>query len=66
MAEALLSRFDDIIAVVNDADMLTAADSALRPKLPQGCDVRQRLGAARRWVEPSARGRLQGPAGHAQ
>jgi trans-aconitate methyltransferase len=31
---ALLGRFDDIIAIDNDAEMLAAADSALRPALP--------------------------------
>lgn len=36
VAEALLDRFDDIIAIDNDADMLAAAESALRPKLPAG------------------------------
>ncbi|MGV9247275.1 class I SAM-dependent methyltransferase [Streptomyces sp. NPDC003710] len=36
VAEALLGRFDDIIAIDNDADMLAAAESALRPKLPEG------------------------------
>lgn len=35
VAEALLGRFDDIIAVDNDAEMLAAAESALRPKLPE-------------------------------
>ncbi|MEV3857671.1 class I SAM-dependent methyltransferase [Streptomyces sp. NPDC050095] len=36
VAEALLDRFDDVIAIDNDADMLAAAESALRPKLPAG------------------------------
>lgn len=36
VAEALLERFDDIIAIDNDADMLAAAEAALRPKLPAG------------------------------
>ncbi|QBI56138.1 class I SAM-dependent methyltransferase [Streptomonospora litoralis] len=35
VAEALLDRFDDIIGVDSDADMLAAAESALRPKLPE-------------------------------
>ncbi|WP_019547876.1 class I SAM-dependent methyltransferase [Streptomyces sulphureus] len=35
VAEALLGRFDDIIAVDNDADMLAVAASALRPELPE-------------------------------
>ncbi|GAA2110538.1 class I SAM-dependent methyltransferase [Kitasatospora saccharophila] len=36
VAEALLDRFDDIIAIDNDAEMLAAAESALRPALPDG------------------------------
>ncbi|MEV5766105.1 methyltransferase domain-containing protein [Micromonospora sp. NPDC052213] len=36
VVEALLCRFDDIIAIDNDADMLSAAESALRPQLPDG------------------------------
>jgi trans-aconitate methyltransferase len=36
VAEALLDRFDDIIAIDNDADMLATAESALRHKLPKG------------------------------
>lgn len=39
VAEALLERFDDIIAVDNDADMLAAAESALRPRLPEGASL---------------------------
>ncbi|MFF3072808.1 class I SAM-dependent methyltransferase [Kitasatospora sp. NPDC057936] len=34
VAEALLGRFDDIIAIDNDADMLKAAEEALRSQLP--------------------------------
>ena len=33
---ALLARFDDIIAIDNDAAMLAAAEAALRPQLPDG------------------------------
>lgn len=36
VVEALLNRFDDIIAIDNDVDMLAAAESALRPTLPTG------------------------------
>lgn len=36
VAEALLGRFDDIIAIDNDAEMLAAAEAALRPALPTG------------------------------
>jgi trans-aconitate methyltransferase len=39
VVEALLNRFDDIIAIDNDADMLAAADSALRPALPAGANL---------------------------
>ncbi|MET8561598.1 methyltransferase domain-containing protein [Streptomyces flaveolus] len=35
VAEALLDRFDDIIATDSDGDMLAAAESALRPE-PSG------------------------------
>jgi trans-aconitate methyltransferase len=34
VVEALLGRFDDIIAIDNDADMLAAAEAVLRPALP--------------------------------
>jgi trans-aconitate methyltransferase len=36
VVEALLGRFDDIIAIDNDAEMLAAAEAALRPALPAG------------------------------
>jgi trans-aconitate methyltransferase len=36
VAEALLEHFDDIIAIDNDADMLKAAEAALRPALSEG------------------------------
>ncbi|MEU9079659.1 class I SAM-dependent methyltransferase [Kitasatospora sp. NPDC048538] len=36
VAEALLDRFDDIIAIDNDSEMLAAAESALRAALPDG------------------------------
>lgn len=36
VVEALLGRFDDIIAIDNDAGMLAAAEAALRPALPDG------------------------------
>ncbi|MEV7596691.1 class I SAM-dependent methyltransferase [Kitasatospora sp. NPDC089797] len=39
VAEALLGRFDDIIAIDNDADMLKAAEEALRPQLPDGASL---------------------------
>jgi trans-aconitate methyltransferase len=39
VVEALLNRFDDIIAIDNDADMLKAAEAALRPTLPEGSSL---------------------------
>jgi trans-aconitate methyltransferase len=39
VVEALLGRFDDIIAIDNDADMLAAAETALRPALPDGTSL---------------------------
>ncbi|MGQ4400153.1 trans-aconitate 2-methyltransferase [Streptomyces hayashii] len=39
VVEALLERFDDIIAIDNDADMLAAAESVLRPALPEGASL---------------------------
>jgi trans-aconitate methyltransferase len=36
VVEALLGRFDDIVAIDNDPDMLAAAEAALRPQLPNG------------------------------
>lgn len=36
VVEALLGRFDDIIATDNDPDMIAAAEAALRPALPDG------------------------------
>lgn len=39
VVEALHGRFDDIIAIDNDADMLHAAEAALRPQLPAGTDL---------------------------
>lgn len=39
VAEALLGRFDDIIAIDNDPGMLAAAEQALRPALPDGAQL---------------------------
>jgi methylase of polypeptide subunit release factors len=36
VVQALLGRLHDIIAIDNDPDMLTAAEAALRPGLPEG------------------------------
>jgi trans-aconitate methyltransferase len=39
VVEALLGRFDDIIATDNDPDMIAAAEAALRPALPDGTSL---------------------------
>ena len=39
VVESLLGRFDDVIAIDNDADMLAAAEAALRPALPEGAKL---------------------------
>jgi trans-aconitate methyltransferase len=39
VVEALLGTFDDIIAIDTDADMLAAADRALRPQLKTGATL---------------------------
>lgn len=36
VVEALLEQFDDIVAIDSDPEMIAAAESALRPKLPGG------------------------------
>ncbi|GHJ28545.1 methyltransferase [Streptomyces hygroscopicus subsp. sporocinereus] len=53
VAEALLGRFDDIIAIDNDADMLAAAESALRPKLPEGTRLSLVESTAEDFVPPA-------------
>lgn len=53
VAEALLGRFDDIIAIDNDADMLAAAESALRPKLPKGSRLSLVESAAEDFTPPT-------------
>ncbi|MEU3030845.1 class I SAM-dependent methyltransferase [Streptomyces incarnatus] len=53
VAEALLDRFDDIIAIDTDADMLAAAESALRPKLPQGTHLSLIESTAEDFVPPA-------------
>jgi trans-aconitate methyltransferase len=53
VAEALLDRFDDIIAIDNDADMLAAAESALRPKLPKGSRLSLVESTAEDFVPPT-------------
>lgn len=39
VVESLLGRFDNIIAIDNDAEMLAAAEAALRPALPHGASL---------------------------
>jgi len=52
VVEALLGRFDDIIAIDNDADMLAAAEAALRPQLPDGAALLLRRATAEEFVPP--------------
>lgn len=52
VAEALLGRFDDIIAIDNDADMLAAAEDALRPQLPDGARLLLQQVTAEEFVPP--------------
>ncbi|HEV2378085.1 MAG TPA: methyltransferase domain-containing protein [Streptosporangiaceae bacterium] len=52
VVEALLDRFDDIIAIDNDADMLAAADAALRPQLPEGSKLLLRQVTAEEFTPP--------------
>lgn len=52
VVEALLGRFDDIIASDNDADMLAAAEAALRPQLPEGTRLLLQEVAAEDFVPP--------------
>src|SRR5690606_30895958 len=53
VVEALLDRFDDIIAIDNDADMLAAAESALRPALPEGANLSLIECTAEEFVPPT-------------
>lgn len=53
VVEALLDRFDDIIAIDNDADMLDAAEKALRPKVPNGTRLDLQLIAAEEFTPPA-------------
>ena len=52
VVEALLGRFDDIIAIDNDADMLAAAEAALRPALPDGTSLTLSQSTAEQFVPP--------------
>lgn len=53
VVEALLGRFDDIIAIDNDADMLAAAEAALRPQLPEGTALLVRQATAEEFMPPA-------------
>lgn len=52
VVEALLGRFDDIIAIDNDADMLAAAEAALLPQLPGGTHLLLRQATAEEFTPP--------------
>lgn len=53
VAEALLGRFDDVIAIDNDPDMLAAAEAALRPQLPSGTRLLLRQVTAEEFTPPA-------------
>ncbi|AZK95024.1 methyltransferase domain-containing protein [Streptomyces sp. SID5473] len=53
VVEALLGRFDDIIAADNDAEMLATAESVLRPKLPGDSRLMLVESAAEDFVPPA-------------
>ncbi|MFD9975927.1 class I SAM-dependent methyltransferase [Streptomyces sp. NPDC059017] len=53
VTRALLGRFDDIIAIDNDADMLDAAEFALRPRLPEGTRLSLVESTAEEFVPPT-------------
>jgi trans-aconitate methyltransferase len=52
VAEALLGRFDDIIAIDNDAGMLAAAGDALRAALPEGTTLQLSQSTAENFTPP--------------
>jgi trans-aconitate methyltransferase len=52
VVEALLGRFDDIIAIDTDLDMLTAAEAALRAQLPAATNLLLKQVAAEEFVPP--------------
>lgn len=53
VAEALLGRFDDIIAIDSDPGMLREAESALRPSLPAGTRLALVESAAEQFIPPA-------------
>lgn len=52
VVEALLNDFDDIVAIDNDADMLAAAETALRPAAPAGTQLLLQRCAAEDFTPP--------------
>ncbi|WP_343241248.1 MULTISPECIES: class I SAM-dependent methyltransferase [unclassified Streptomyces] len=52
VVKALLDRFDDIIALDADAEMLVVAETDLRPRLPPGVRLSLRHGAAEEFMPP--------------
>jgi trans-aconitate methyltransferase len=53
VVEALLTRFDDIIAIDTDAEMLAAAESAMRSAVPAGTRMVLERSAAEEFTPPS-------------
>ncbi|QBI53981.1 class I SAM-dependent methyltransferase [Streptomonospora litoralis] len=53
VAEALLDRFDDVIGLDSDADMLAAAESALRTKLPEHARLSLVQNTAEAFIPPT-------------
>lgn len=53
VVEAMLGRFDDIIAIDNDADMLAAAETALCPALPAGSTLALERSTAEEFTPPA-------------
>lgn len=53
VVEALRDRFDDIIGIDPDAEMLTAAENALRPRLPADAQLRLQEANAEEFTPPA-------------
>lgn len=53
VVEALFGRFDDIIATDKDADMIAAAETALRVRLPEGTRLALNVVEAEAFVPPA-------------
>jgi trans-aconitate methyltransferase len=53
VVEALLDRFKDIIAIDNDADLLAAAETALRPQLPDDSQLLLQEVSAEEFTPPA-------------